>query len=154
MNTAIFENLIRNYNELSYTHNYIFGYSENGTVYYAYADASVLPYVCTLDHASRGCGSALRFRPNREQKSFMRTLETYVLCSKEYFDTCVANSKYNAGEIFEKLITETCFGQTWVKDNIPFTKAGDIEANGIAYQIKYEKATFINEKTLQKMRAH
>ena len=36
----------------------------------------------------------------------------------------------------------------WEKDNVPFTEAGDIEVNGIAYQIKFEKATFTNEKSI------
>jgi hypothetical protein len=62
----------------------------------------------------------------------------------------VSDSKYNKGEIFEKLVTEA-YGQEWVKDNIPFTEAGDIEVDGHAYQIKYEKATFTNEKSLMKM---
>ena len=37
----------------------------------------------------------------------------------------------------------------WEKDNVPFTEGGDIEINGKAFQIKYEKATFTNEKFLQ-----
>lgn len=73
-----------------------------------------------------------------------------VLCSKEFFETTAKESKYNKGEIFEKLVTEY-FAQEWTKDNIPFTEAGDIEINGKAYQIKFEKATFTNEKTLAKM---
>ena len=60
----------------------------------------------------------------------------------------VETTKYNKGEIFEKLITEY-FGMKWEKDNVPFTEGGDIEINGKAFQIKYEKATFTNEKFLQ-----
>ena len=45
------------------------------------------------------------------------------------------------------------YGQTWTKDNVPFTAGGDIEVDGIAYQIKYEKATFTNEKTLARLKA-
>ena len=63
------------------------------------------------------------------------------------FDDMVKESKYNKGEIFEKLVTEQ-YGQEWEKDSVPFTKAGDIEINGIAYQIKYEAANFTTEKTL------
>ena len=62
----------------------------------------------------------------------------------------VENSKYNKGEIFEKFITEY-FGQKWEKDNIPFTEAGDIEINGVAYQIKYELASFCSETTLARL---
>ena len=45
------------------------------------------------------------------------------------------------------MVTEY-FGQIWEKDNVPFTKGGDIEVNGIAYQIKFQAATFCNEKSI------
>ena len=63
------------------------------------------------------------------------------------FEAMVKGSKYNRGEIFEKLTTEAA-GQKWVKDNVPFTEDGDLTVNGTKYQIKYNKATFANEKSL------
>jgi hypothetical protein len=45
------------------------------------------------------------------------------------------------------MVTEKC-GQVWIKDNVPFTDGGDLTVNGIAYQLKFEKATFTNEKFL------
>ena len=109
-----------------------------------------MPYILKLDKASRGAGYALRFCPNNAQKAFLLAKGATVLCSKEFFETSVKNSIYNKGEIFEKMVTES-FGQEWEKDNIPFTEAGDLEVNGIAYQIKFEKATFTNEKILARM---
>ena len=64
----------------------------------------------------------------------------------------VETSKYNRGEIYEKIVTEF-FGKEWEKDNVPYTEAGDLEVNGIAYQIKFEKATFVNEKGLARIMA-
>ena len=75
-----------------------------------------------------------------------------VLCSEKFFDELTSESKYNKGEIFEKLMTELN-GQEWEKDNVPFTEDGDLTVNGIAYQIKFEKASFINEKQMMKMMA-
>lgn len=147
MNTMIFEKLIKEYDRLAYTHNYIFGYTDRGTVYAAIAKSDVLPFVCTLDRASRGCGMALRFKPTKSQKELLKSYEMFPLCSEQYFNDILNESKYNKGEIFEKLVTEY-FGQKWTKDNVPFTKSGDIVINKVHYQIKYEKATFINEKTL------
>jgi hypothetical protein len=49
--------------------------------------------------------------------------------------------------VFEKLVTEY-YGQQWTKDNVPFTEDGDLTVDGIAYQIKYDRATFCNEKSL------
>lgn len=152
MNDTMFRTLIRKYDRLSYTHHYMFGFADRGTVWCALATSDLLPFVCTLDHASRGQGCALRFKPTLGQKELLKTCEAFPLCSEDFFKACVEESRYNRGEIFEKLVTEH-FGQTWVKDNIPFTEAGDLVVDGIAYQIKYEKATFANEKTLQKMGA-
>lgn len=151
MNTTIFNNLINHYNEISYTHEYIFGFAFNGVIMAVITDCSVLPYVCSLDRASRGQGYSLRFKPNKSQKTMLMTEVAIAICSKELFDDMVANSKYNKGEIFEKLVTEQMFGQVWKKDNVPFTKGGDVEDNGTAYQIKFEGATFTNEKTLARL---
>ena len=48
------------------------------------------------------------------------------------------------------MVTEA-YGQEWKKDNVPFTDDGDLTVDDVAYQIKYEKATFTNEKSLTKM---
>lgn len=146
----IFESLINRYNELSYTHSYIYGFFFKGAVYMVKADAEIMPYILKLDKASRGAGYSLRFCPTMDQKVLLLSKGAKVLCSKEFFENSVADSKYNKGEIFEKLVTEH-FGQVWEKDNIPFTEDGDITVNHVAYQIKFEKATFTNEKTLARM---
>ena len=151
MNTALFQNMITRYNELSYTHDYIFGFAFKGNIYMITTTSEILPYILKLDRASRGQGYSIRFSPNTDQKIFLLTQKAELICSKEYFDLQVSESKYNKGEIFEKIVTEK-FGQTWEKDNVPFTKGGDVELeNGIAYQVKFEKATFTNEKTLARM---
>jgi hypothetical protein len=148
-NMTLLNDMIHRYNALAYTHNYIFGFSYKGVVYMAHIDTCLLPQLLKLDKASRGAGMALRFCPTNDIKVYMLQFAK-PLCSTALFDDMVSDSKYNKGEIFEKLVTEA-YGQKWVKDNIPFTEAGDIEVDGHAYQIKYEKATFTNEKSLMKM---
>ena len=150
MNTALFAHMVNRYNELAYTHNYIYGFFFQNMVYMVKADADVMPYILKLDKASRGAGYSLRFCPTKEQKVFLLAKGAEVLCSKEFFENEVKNSIYNKGEIFEKMVTEF-YGQKWEKDTIPFTKAGDLTTDSIAYQIKFEKATFVNEKTLARM---
>lgn len=145
-NTALFINLIDRYNAVAYTHEYIWGFEYKGNIYMAQTDSSYMAHVCTLDKASRGAGYSLRFRPTVDQKVALLP-KSKILCSKEYFETTCKASKYNKGEIFEKIVTEY-FDQVWTKDDIPFTKDGDITVNGIAYQIKFQKATFCNEKSL------
>lgn len=146
MNTSLFQSMIERYNKAAFTHHYIYGFALKGNIYLAHADADVMPYVCKLDAAGRGCGYSLRFCPSTAQKLSLMP-SAVVLCSVKYFEEAVASCKYNRGEVFEKLVTEY-YGQTWEKDNVPFTEAGDIEVDGIAYQIKFQKATFCNEKSL------
>lgn len=145
-NTALHINLIDRYNAVAFTHSYIWGFTYKKNVYMAITDASVMPFVTCLDKASRGAGYALRFCPNTQQKLALMT-GAQLICSEAYFNETVATSKYNKGEIFEKMVTEY-FGQVWEKDNVPFTEDGDITVDGIAYQIKFQKATFCNEKSI------
>ena len=145
-NTALHMNLIDRYNTVAFTHEYIWGFEFKGNIYMAITDASVMPFVTCLDKASRGAGYALRFCPNAQQKMALMP-KAELLCSKKFFEETVTACKYNKGEIFEKMVTEH-FGQVWEKDNIPFTEDGDITVNGIAYQIKFQKATFCNEKSI------
>jgi hypothetical protein len=152
MNTTIFNHLIAEYNRLAYTHEYIFGFAYKGTVYAIKANAEVLPYVLKLDKASRGAGYSIRFCPTNAQKLFLIAKGAEVVCSEKYFLEEVANTQYNRGEIFEKMETEKV-GQTWKKDSVPFTIDGDLTVDGVAYQIKYQGATFTNEKTLAKLTA-
>jgi hypothetical protein len=146
MNIALFDNLLTRYTALAYTHEYILGFSYKGNIYAVKTVASKLAQWLTLDKASRGAGYAVRFCPTNAIKVALLPNAT-LLCSKAYFDEMVETSIYNKGEVFEKIVTEY-FGQVWEKDNIPFTEAGDIEVDGVAYQIKFEKATFITEKSL------
>lgn len=144
--------ILEHYRRTAYAHLYIMGFRMSGNIYFVVVEATLLDHLTKLDKASRGAGYSLRFKPNKAQKNLMMSLDAKVLCSEKFFDELVEMSKYNRGEVFEKLITEY-FGQTWVKDNIPYTEAGDIEVNGTAYQIKFEKATFITEAQMMKARA-
>ena len=145
-NTALFKTMIDRYNDAAFTHQYIWGFTYKKNVYMAITDSSYMDIVCKLDKASRGAGYALRFCPNTDQKMALMA-GAKLICSEKFFEETVADSKYNKGEIFEKMVTEY-FGQVWVKDNVPFTEDGDITVDGIAYQIKFQKATFCNEKSL------
>ena len=153
LNVSILQAMTARYEALAFTHNYIFGFIDRGIVYAVVTDSRVLPYVLTLDRASskNGGGYSVRFSPNKAQKESLKTAGKLIaLCSEDQFNEMVKTSKYNKGEIFEMLMTEY-FGQTWTKDNVPFTEAGDIEAEGIAYQVKFQKATFCTESSLRNL---
>lgn len=146
MTNALLISLISRYSALAYTHDYIFGFAYKGNIY-SYETCN-LGAGMVLDTASRGAGKSLRYKPTAsEKKAIVESGTAKLICSVEYFENEVKSSRYNKGEIFEKLVTEG-FGQEWVKDNVKFTQGGDVDHNGKSYQVKFEKATFTNEQTL------
>lgn len=158
-NEIIKKYLVDGYNKVAYTHNYIFGWVDKGIVYgYRVMDAeNLLAWITTTDKASTKNGGTiqLKFKPNRQQKMMIMTeaVEIKEVCTEEYLETIRATAtgkEKNRGYIFERLACET-FGLIQnTKSNAKATNAGDgQDANGIHYQIKYNTATFTDEKTLK-----
>ena len=150
-NNALFKEMVEFYNRKAFTHNYIFGIIFQGNVYMVKTSSAMLAYVLKLDKASRGAGMQLRFKPNNAIRAMLLAEGATLICSVKFFEELVKASKYNKGEIFEKLVTEY-FGQTWEKDSVPFTDDGDLTVDGTVWQIKFESASFINEKQMARMR--
>lgn len=153
MTNAILINLIARYNSKAFTHNYIMGFTFNDAVYYV--EQVGLSFGVKLDKASskNGGGYSIRYNPTKdEKKALVESGLAKMLCSRDFFKSTVENSKYNKGEIFEKLITEM-FGQTWEKDNVPFFSGADLTTEEKAYSLKFEKATICTESTLNRIGA-
>ena len=149
------KNLIECYHSHAFTHEYIFGAAVHGTVYMVKNTCNISDkeHSLTTQTASRGQGQTLKFAPTTAQKvELIADGEALPLCSASYLESLVANSKYNRGQMFEKLVTEF-YGQSWKADNIPFTQAGDIEIAGKPYQIKYQKASFLSEGQMLRLMA-
>ena len=138
--------MLRHYENLNFAKNYILGFIYKHRVYMVQT-AELNPDLITVEVASRNQGLNLRLRIRKAYKE-MLLAESIYLCD----DIMLDDVKYNKGEIFEKMVTEY-FGQSWKKDNIPFTMAGDIEIDGIAIQIKLDSATLVNTKQLEKLMA-
>ena len=142
--------MLNRYHRMNFAKSYILGFEYHGVIYMAFATKAALKISSKLEKGGRDCGMAIRFRPtNFHKKNLMKKAE--AICSKKFFEEMVKNSRYNRGEIFEKLVTER-FEQKWKKDTTPFTQAGDIEINGIEYQIKFQSATICTEQTLMNLR--
>lgn len=150
-NFSLKKALWNSYEKLAYTDKYILGFKYAGNIYITYRESLETSDFVKLDNAGRGQGYSIRFKPSKAEKIHLLK-NASVLCSADYFLELVATSKYNKGEIFEKLVTETEAHTEWKKDNVPFTEAGDVEINGTPYQIKFEKATFCNEKSIMNLK--
>ena len=150
--------LLCEYIRLAATHAYIFGYAVGGVVYAARVmDArALLPLLTYVDKASSKNGGtySLKYRANMTTWAAVvsQAVEVKMVCTVEYLENLKANSKKNRGQLFEELVAKTFGGELETKSNLKFTEGGDMNLDGVAYQIKYTKATFTDEKTIQNLK--
>lgn len=150
--------MVNEYNRMAFTHSYIFGFSIGGMVYAARVkDArALLPFLTYVDKASSKNGGtySLKYRPNAKQWAMItaQAEEVKAVCTADYMENLKANSRKNRGQLFEELVAHAFGGELETKANLKFTDGGDMNLNGVAYQVKYTKATFTDERTLMNLR--
>lgn len=136
------------YNKLAGAHKYLVGFARCSAVYYMMASFDELRAFLKLDRASskRGGFAKIRVRVSSTQAAqLVYTGKAVKLCDESELN---AESKYNKGENFERIVTEKLTGELWVKDSVPFYVKGDITLNGEEVQVKLDGAELTNEKTL------
>lgn len=138
--------MIKHYRTHSAADSYILGFVENKNLYMVEV-AEIMPRFLSVEQASRNQGENLRLRIKKNLKKQLMKRNPICLGSADLLNA----DKYNKGEIFEKLVTEF-FGQTWVKDTVPFWVQGDIEVDGRQIQIKLDSATLMNTKQIAKFK--
>jgi hypothetical protein len=160
MKNAILAYLLNTYIDIAYTHSYIFGYSIKGMIYAARVmDARpILPYLAILDHASGKNGGtySAKFRQNSERIGLITAAacEIRPICTVDYMEQMFHNSPKNRGDLFEDMVAEVFNMKQMDSRNAKFTDCGDVvAADGIHYQVKFNKATFTDEKTLHNLMA-
>lgn len=145
--------MITLYNALSAADGYIVGFILNHLLYYVRFDGHLPAEILKFDRASskRGGMAKVRVRLGADFRKAMVANGMAVLMGAE--DLLLTADKWNKGERFERIITETLTTEKWVKDSVPFNVAGDIELNGKQIQIKFDDAELTNEKTLKRIAA-
>ncbi len=139
-------NLLNAYDKNSAAHTYYFGFIVAGLLYAVcgMTFAEITAY-CKMDRASSAKGGfrKIRIRANAAQCAALIP-KALLIGSADLLN----DSKWNKGEMFEKIITERFTATEWVKDSVPFFAAGDAEINGEQVQIKLNQAELTNEKIL------
>lgn len=138
------------YNLFSAAHAYILGFVLYGRVYYVPMDFKTLCQYCKLDHASSAKGGGAKVRIKIRAKEKQNLLRAARLIGLE--DELVGLGK-NLGDNFERMVTEKLAGQKWHKDSTPFNLAGDVRINGTEIQVKFDGATLVTQKTLERLTA-
>ena len=142
--------MIARYNALAAATAYIVGFVLNGLLYYTIS-AHIADEFLKLDRMSSKRGGWAKIRVKltaSDRKGLVMGGKAVLIGSADLLNTA---DKYNKGERFERIITETLTGETWVKDSVPFNVAGDITLNGEQVQIKFDGAELTNERMLMRI---
>lgn len=142
--------MIARYNALAVATAYIVGFVLDGLLYYTMS-AHIADEFLKLDRMSSKRGGWAKIRVKltaSDRKGLVMGGKAVLIGSADLLNTA---DKYNKGERFERIITETLTGETWVKDSVPFNVAGDITLNGEQVQIKFDGAELTNERMLMRI---
>ena len=140
--------MIKTYRENAAAHIYYFGFVLAGLLYVVTdMEFDALAAYFKADRASTAKGgfAKIRIRANTADLKALLPIATLIGSADLLND-----SHWNKGEMFEKIITERYTATEWVKDSVPFFKAGDANINGEEVQIKLNGAELTNEKILHR----
>jgi len=143
------QEMINAYNAHSASHTYALGFVQGGDLYVAKLNFAQLSRYFKLDRASKSHGGMLKIRIRMSASDRAELSYTAEKLGAE--DLLTADPAHNKGENFERILTERWTRQTWVKDNVPFWVAGDLQVNGVEIQVKLDKAELTNEKLLGRL---
>ena len=138
--------MLNAYNKNSAAHIYYFGFIVAGLLYAVCGMTfEELTAFCKMDRASTAKGGFRKIRIRATAAQCAALIPSALLIGSA---DLLNDSKYNKGEMFEKIITERFTAAQWVKDSVPFFAAGDAEINGEQVQIKLNQAELTHEKIL------
>lgn len=139
-------NMIREYHKLSAADYYIIGFELDGYIYAVKQKRLYGKYLKTdRESTKNGGANILRLTLTKKQKKALVKKLLPVATAAD-----MENIK-NRGEWFEKLIY-TIYKQDYKKDTTRFDKQGDIKIEGQEVQLKFERATVANERTIKKIK--
>lgn len=98
------------------------------------------------EHASSKKGGHVKIRVRARVGECENLLDRAVCLGDE---TILQDPKWNAGIMFEKVVTEQIAGQAWERDKVPFWVAPDIALDGRNIQVKFNGAELTNEKLIR-----
>ena len=143
--------MIRNYRKNSGADAYIIGFVYNHKLY-AISVNEIAPRFQKVERASskNGGGLKLQLRLNNQYKKQLISKGAELLGDEEI----VYNHPVykNKGVAFECFISEKNNIPYRGKDTVPFYVDGDLTVDGVSYQIKFEGAQIVEERTLNRLK--
>ena len=103
-----------------------------------------------LTTESKG-GLKLKLQISKAQKlEWLASGKAKRLATEQEFIKLVSESKYNKGEVLEKMLTEKR-GMEWHKDSVRYDQAGDIDLKRDRIQVKFENASLTSAYTMTRV---
>ena len=141
-------NAIKYYRKYSRADAYILGFIYKHDLYAITVD-EIMPRYMRVERSSskKGGHEKLQFRLNNAYK------EQLIRKGAEKIgtDADLIEIKGNKGVSFERMIYRMNGQEPRPKDSVRFTEGGDININGLEYQIKLEGAQIVEFRTLKKI---
>lgn len=139
--------MIATYNHASAAHDYALGFTHKHELYAVRVSFDELTSYLKPSRVSskRGGWAQVRIRLTSADRAELAP-RAEKLGSE---DLLVKDPHHNRGENFERELTERWTSETWVKDSVPFTVAGDIKVGGVEVQVKLDGAELTNERALR-----
>lgn len=141
-------NAIRYYRKFSGADAYILGFIYKHELYAITVD-EIMPRFMRVERSSvkKGAHEKLQFRLNNQHKEqLIRKGAQKIGTEADLLE--IPNNK---GVSFERMVYRMNGQKPREKDNIRFTEGGDININGIEYQVKLEGAQIVEFRTLNKI---
>lgn len=143
--------IFNKYNEKKATNIYLLGFKFKGNVYYGFFN-EILDCWCNYSDTVNHEDKAIKFQPQTSKHKKNMVKEMNFLMTEKEFEKEVKSSKYNRGDIFEKIMFEKFIGKgTWIKNSVPFDKGSDIEFSGMRISVKFDDATICTKSYIEKI---
>ena len=143
------ENAIRYYRKFSGADAYILGFVYKHDLYCITVD-EIMPRFMRVEKSSskKGGHEKLQFRLNNALK------EQLIRKGAEKIgtETDLLEITGNKGVSFERMVYRMNGQEPRPKDSVRFDKGGDININGVEYQIKFDGAQIVEFRTLNKIK--
>ena len=132
-------------------HTYALGFTVKHVLYNVFLSWDELTAYLKEDRASSNRGGFLKLRIRLHKADKLALLDRATAIGTD--EDLTADTAHNAGENFERVITETFTADRWVKDSVPFWVAGDVRIDGTEVQVKLDGAELTNERTIARLLA-
>lgn len=141
-------NAIRYYRKFSGADAYILGFIYKHELY-AITVNEIMPRFMRVEKSSakKGAHEKLQFKLRNEHKEQLIRKGAQKIGT----ETDLLEIPNNKGVSFERMVYRMNGQEPREKDNIRFTEGGDINVNGVEYQVKLEGAQIVEFRTLNKI---